>query len=161
MSPDSPTDNEIPADALSDTAGANVMPADAVPPDAPTKQWWRRTLLQFRLWMLLLLFIPAAYFAKSYVPAKLGVSYYEEKEDFWQAGMQELDFSSNPNGAPNAQALDVGPVYQSMGITFAFGTPDRIPGTDLDVGEVNATLCGKAECEFAKLQRSRTAFSAK
>ena len=150
MSHDSPVespDSNLSSDQSADSQSAESQSAESQSANSgneiPAKRWWR-SIIQMRLWMLLLLFIPAGYFAKTYVP-EFQVSYYEEKEDLWIDAMQEIDFATLPNGTPTGRNLNVDKAFQSIGVSFAFGTPDREPGTDFENGAVNATFVGKGK----------------
>ena len=90
----------------------------ASPPPKP------RFFFRYRLWMLFLLFIPAAFYANQY-RARTVVVYSESKDSFWKSNMNHLKFDKLPDGTPTVRGLNVDDAYQTKGVSFAFGTPDR------------------------------------
>lgn len=101
-----------------------------------------RSIFQFRLWMLLLLFIPVGLFLMPYgnLPE---LSYIEDKDLFWSDGMTELDFMEDPAGVQLKRSDNIDKTFQSLGVTFRFGLPLRDPDTENDIGSVEPTYVPK------------------
>ena len=107
------TDFKLPQTQQIQPVGVQFEPesddnTDPVPP-APAKKRRRfrlKSLLQFRLWLLLLLFVPVAWYFKDYAN-RPSITYIEEKNLFWKDGMTELDFLKKPDGSPLARHQNV------------------------------------------------------
>ena len=80
--------------------------------------------LRYRLWMLFLLFIPAAFYARNLTEVP-DLIYTESKSAFWYDGLQEIVFSTT-NGVANARNTKIDDAYQSLGVSFSYGTPTRL-----------------------------------
>jgi len=83
------------------------------------KRWF-----QFRLWMLLALVVPVALWTKFYL-SDPRVYYSEAREQFYDSGLTDLDFEKDPQGVDLKNRDIVDRVYESLGVSFAFGTPWR------------------------------------
>lgn len=90
----------------------------------PGTQKKRGFVFRYRLWMLFLLFIPAAFYARNLgkVP---DLVYTESKSAFWYDGLQVIVFSSS-NGVATTRNMKIDDAYQSLGVSFSYGTPDRL-----------------------------------
>ena len=118
--------------------------------DSPSPVRRPHRLFQFRIWMLLLLFVPVAYWFSWH--ANLNVTFFNDKDQFWTSRIKEIDFATLPGGAKSARQMNIDSAYQQLGITFAFGTPLRDPSTESSVGIVKPklVLSSKAEPEISK-----------
>lgn len=127
----SPDDLDIEA-PIDPQEGGGGLEGVALPNPVP------RTWFQFRLWMLLLLFVPFAFLFKGYgdVPA---VSYTEERDLFWQDGMTHLDFLADPDGVPLGRGSQIDSLFEGIGVTFAYGLPLRKPESETEPGLIQAS----------------------
>ncbi len=85
----------------------------------------RSVVFRYRLWMLFMLFIPAAIYAN-----RLGqypdLIYTETRSEFWREGDQQIVFSRLPSGMAPLTGTNVNSEFQSLGVSFSYGLPDRL-----------------------------------
>ena len=89
------------------------------------KQESQSSVFQFRLWFLLLLFVPVAFYA-FWFGQQPRLVYTEFSSLFRQEGQQEILFSKLPDGTKPLKGASVESAYQSLGVTFSCLTPERL-----------------------------------
>ena len=98
--------------------------------------------------MLLLLFVPFAWYFKGYAD-RPNITYIEDKDLFWEDGMTELDFLKKPDGSPLVRFQNIDLAFQDIGVTFAYGLPLRAAESEAAPGLVQAIHL-KSESEKEK-----------
>lgn len=82
-----------------------------------------RVFFRFRLWMIFVLFVPAAFYAKQ-LGQRIKVGYTEERELLWNDGDQEIVFAEQlSDGSIPTTGRNMHKAYESAGVSFSFGTP--------------------------------------
>ena len=85
-----------------------------------------RKLFRFRLWFLLVLFVPCAILAKNYADTP-DVLYSENRSDIFRSGDVFLGFDKDPQGIPIQVDQKVDNAFTSLGLSFSFGVPTHLP----------------------------------
>jgi len=130
-------ENESTCDPDMDTDTEGTEQSTVPIPRAKGHGFSLRSLLQIRLSLLLLLFIPVALYFKGYT-TQPEVTYIEDKDLFWEDGFTEIDFTKKTDGTPLARQAVVDSAFQDLGVTFAKGLPLRKPETETAPGLIQA-----------------------
>ena len=91
----------------------------------PTANEKLRFVFRFRLWMLFILFVPAAIYAKR-LSQEPGLAYMESRSRFYQDSYHEILFSRLPGGTAPLRGASINSAYQSQGVSFSCGTPPQL-----------------------------------
>ena len=96
------------------------------PDESAVPKGWRPKL---RIWLMLLLFVPVAIVLRlmSQTP---GLIYSENRSGFIHDDDQEILFSKLPDGTAPSNYQKIDTAYQSVGVSFSFGSFDEVSGME-------------------------------